>query len=86
MTTLSLRALNRATLDRQFQEETGSTPHDYLVAQRISRAQEMLLARPVASLNKISRACGFTNRRRLNLVFKQVTGKLPAKWRRSQIR
>jgi len=78
--------VSRATLDRQFQEETGSTPHDYLVAQRISRAQEMLLARPVASLNKISRACGFTNRRRLNLVFKQVTGKLPAQWRRSQIR
>jgi transcriptional regulator GlxA family with amidase domain len=75
--------ISRATLDRQFQEETGQTPHDYLVAQRIGRAQEMLLARPAASLSKISQACGFSNRRRLNLVFKQATGKLPAQWRRA---
>jgi LacI family transcriptional regulator len=78
--------ISRATLDRQFQEETGRTPHDYLVEQRIGRAREMLLATPAASLNQISQACGFTNRRRLNLVFKQVTGKLPAQWRRSQSR
>ena len=75
--------ISRATLDRQFQEETGRTPHDYLVEERIGRAQEMLQARPPASLAQIARTCGFANRRRLNLVFKQVTGKLPAQWRRT---
>ena len=76
--------VSRATLDRRFQEETGQTPHDYLVQQRIQAAKEMLLAGSTASLEEISRACGFTNRRRMNLVFKQVTGVLPAQWRQSQ--
>ena len=74
--------ISRATLDRRFREETGQTPHDYLIQQRIRLAQEMLQARPSPSLKKISRACGFTNRRRLNLVFRQVTGVLPSQWRR----
>jgi AraC family transcriptional regulator len=60
----------------------GQTPHDYLVQQRIRLTQEVLLAKPAPSLKKISQACGFTNRRRLNLVFKQITGVLPAQWRR----
>jgi LacI family transcriptional regulator len=75
--------LSRATLDRRFLEETGRTPHDYLVQQRIQAAKEMLSANTPDSLEKIARACGFTNRRRLNLVFKQVTGALPAQWRRT---
>jgi LacI family transcriptional regulator len=75
--------ISRATLDRRFLEETGQTPHDYLVQARIHTAQALLLAKPVASLKKISLACGFTNRRRLNLVFKQVNGVLPAQWRQA---
>jgi LacI family transcriptional regulator len=76
-------AISRATLDRRFQEVIGQTPHDYLVQQRIRLAQEMLLAKPSPSLKKISQACGFGNRRRLNLVFKQVAGVLPTQWRSS---
>ncbi len=45
-------AISRATLDRRFQEETGQTPHDYLIQQRIRLAQEMLLAKPAPSLKK----------------------------------
>ena len=78
--------ISRATLDRRFRDEIGQTPHDYLIQQRIRLAQEMLLAKPAPTLNKISIACGFTNRRRLNMVFKQVTGLLPAPWRNAQIR
>ncbi len=74
--------VSRATLDRRFREATGQTPHDYLVQQRIRLAQEILQAKPRPSLKKISQACGLTNRRRLNLVFKQVTGVRPAQWRR----
>jgi LacI family transcriptional regulator len=77
--------VSRGTLDRRFLEETGQTPHDYLVQQRIQAAKKMLLAGSTASLEEISRACGFTNRRRLNLVFKQITGLLPAQWRQTQI-
>ena len=74
--------LSRTVLDRRFQQAVGQTPHDYLVQQRIQAARDMLQARPAASLTVISQACGFTNRRRLNLVFKQVTGLLPSQWRR----
>lgn len=74
--------ISRATLDRRFQEAIGQTPHDYLIQQRIRLAQDLLLAKPAPSLKKISQACGFTDRRRLNLVFKQVTGVLPTQWRR----
>lgn len=74
--------ISRATLDRRFHEAIGQTPHDYLIQQRIRLAQELLQANPAPSLKKISRACGFTNRRRLNLVFRQVTGVLPSQWRR----
>jgi LacI family transcriptional regulator len=76
--------ISRATLDRRFRDEIGQTPHDYLIQQRIRLAQEMLLAKPAPTLNKISIACGFTNRRRLNTVFKQVTGLLPAQWRNAK--
>jgi LacI family transcriptional regulator len=85
-TVAELLGTSRATLDRRFREEIGQTPHDYLVRQRIGQAQEMLLAKPAPSLNAISLACGFTNRRRLNLVFKQITGSLPAHWRQTQQR
>ena len=78
--------ISRARLDRRFLEATGQTPHDYLVQQRIRKAQEMLMAKPPRSLKDISLACGFTNRRRLNLVFKQITGSLPAQWRQLQKR
>lgn len=76
--------ISRATLDRRFRDEIGHTPHDYLIQQRIRLAQELLLAKPAPTLNKISTACGFTNRRRLNMVFKQITGLLPAQWRNAQ--
>jgi LacI family transcriptional regulator len=76
--------ISRAILDRRFHEEIGLTPHDYLVQLRIQLAQEMLLAEPRHSLKRISKTVGFTDRRRLNLVFKQATGVLPTAWRDSQ--
>jgi LacI family transcriptional regulator len=78
--------ISRATLDRRFRDELGQTPHEYLIQQRIRLAQDLLLAKPAPALSKISIACGFTNRRRLNMVFKQVTGLLPAQWRNAQNR
>lgn len=78
--------ISRATLDRRFRDEIGQTPHDYLIQQRIRLAQDLLLATPAPTLKHISTASGFSNRRRLNMVFKQVTGLLPAQWRNAQNR
>jgi LacI family transcriptional regulator len=76
--------ISRATLDRRFQKEAGETPHDFLASERIKMAQELLRAGPEASLEAISRASGFSDRRRFNLVFKQAVGQPPAAWRAAQ--
>jgi LacI family transcriptional regulator len=73
----------RVTLERRFRHVTGQTLHDYLVQQRVRRAQELLLQNPALSLQAIARQSGFPDRRRLNQVFQHVTGKSPAVWRKT---
>lgn len=72
--------ISRVTLERRFLQVTGQTMHKYLTAHRIQRAQELLSARPAMSLQNIARQCGFADRRRLNLVFRQIMGRSPAAW------
>ena len=73
----------RVTLERRFRQVTGQTLHDYLVQQRVRRAQELLVQKPALSLQSIARQSGFPDRRRLNQVFHHVTGKAPAVWRKT---
>lgn len=72
----------RATLERHFSQVMGVTLHDYLLQQRIQRAQELLAINPPLSLQAISRQCGIPDRRRLNRIFRRVTGKSPVAFRR----
>ena len=76
--------ISRVTLERHFRMVTGQTLHDYIVHQKVRRAQELLLERPQRSLQGIAKLCGFPDRRRLNLVFRRVTSKTPADWRGHQ--
>jgi len=76
--------ISRVTLERHFRLVTGQTLHDYIVHQKVRRAQELLLERPQRSLQGIAKLCGFPDRRRLNLVFRRVTSKTPADWRGHQ--
>jgi LacI family transcriptional regulator len=73
--------VSRATLDRRFLEQTGETPHNILKKERIRLARDLLEAGSPMTLNAIARLCGFSDRRRLNLVFKKATGLLPTEWR-----
>ncbi|MDB6016665.1 MAG: transcriptional regulator [Pedosphaera sp.] len=73
----------RATLERRFSQVMGLTPHEYLLQQRILRAQELLAVIPPLSLQAISRRCGIPDRRRLNRIFRRVTGKSPAAFRKA---
>lgn len=73
--------ISRVTLERRFRNVTGETMHDYLIQQRIRRAQELLAQTPSPSLQAIAKQCGLPDRRRLNQVFRRDTGKSPAAWR-----
>jgi LacI family transcriptional regulator len=73
----------RATLERRFLQIMGLTLHEYLIQQRIQRAQELLAVHPPLSLQAISRQCGIPDRRRLNRIFRRVTGKSPAGFRKT---
>lgn len=72
--------ISRVTLERHFRLVTGQTIHDYIIHQRVRRAQELLAEKPRRSLQSIARLCGFPDRRRLNQVFRRVTKATPATW------
>jgi LacI family transcriptional regulator len=73
--------ISRVTLERRFRQVIGETPHEYLIQQRVRRAQELLQQDPPPSLQSIAKQSGLPDRRRLNQVFRRVTGKSPAVWR-----
>jgi LacI family transcriptional regulator len=75
--------VSRGTLERRFKQSMGQTPHEYLVQQRVRRAQEFLLAAPDASLEAIAKQCGFRDRPELNRVFRRVMRLSPSAWRES---
>lgn len=69
-----------ATLGRHFKAATGLMPHDYLTRLRIAAARHRL-ATTGESIEKVATACGFTNRKRLNLVFAAKEGVSPRQQR-----
>jgi len=79
-------AVCRATLERRFSQLMGLTLHEYLIQQRIVRAQELLTVHPPLSLEVISRRCGIPDRRRLNRIFRHATGKSPAAFRKTYLK
>ena len=69
--------LSRSVLGRFFKAETGSTVHDYVIAQRMRKAQELLETPNPMTLRKIAILCGFRNRKEMNRIFRRLTGNLP---------
>lgn len=83
---LSRVNISRVTLERRFRQVTGETPHAYLIQHRVRRAQELLSQDPPPSLQEVAQLCGLPDRRRLNQVFRRVTGKSPAAWQASRLK
>ncbi|SEK12647.1 MULTISPECIES: AraC family transcriptional regulator [unclassified Variovorax] len=73
--------LSRSYFIHAFRETTGQTPHQWLVAQRLERAQALLMdfERPLA---EVAAACGFSDQSHFTRVFSQFTGTPPGTWRR----
>jgi AraC family transcriptional regulator len=66
---------------KAFKRAVGVPPHRWLLRQRVSRAQEMLL-KTDEPLTAIALSCGFADQSHLTRVFTKAVGIAPAAWRR----
>lgn len=65
---------------RAFRAQAGQTPHRYLRARRIARAQELLVTTPMP-ITEICDAVGFQSLGSFSALFRRVTGETPAAYR-----
>lgn len=65
---------------REFKEQTGFSPWNYVVQLRLSRARR-LLASSDATLDDIAARLGFSSAFHLSTAFKQAYGLPPKRWR-----
>jgi AraC family transcriptional regulator len=87
----SLRLADLATIARlspdhflrAFKASVGQTPHQYVLAQRIDRAQHLLRSsrRPVADIWRIT---GFSTASHFAAAFRRRVGCTPTEWRQAQ--
>jgi transcriptional regulator GlxA family with amidase domain len=70
------------TFARRFRDETGTTPHQWIVQQRVQRAEE-LLERTELSVEQIAAEVGFGNAAALRHHFTQVRGTSPKSYRQT---
>lgn len=69
-------------LGTQFHKETGETFSTYIRNYRISKAKELLVGTSM-KLKEISERVGYSDPKYFSKVFRDVTGKLPAEYRKS---
>ena len=64
-----------------FRRTTGMRPHEYLLQQRVLKAQR-LISDTHMQLAEIGLMVGFANQAHLSTVFRRFTGQSPGNWRR----
>ena len=73
-------AMSRRTFIRRFQESTGMSPGEWLIATRLEAARFLLESSP-AGLDDISQNCGFGNPAALRHHFRRRLGLTPTAYR-----
>lgn len=73
-------ALSRFHFARRFRRSTGTSPHEFLLGQRVERCKAML-ARTDVPLVDIAARCGFADQSHMTRVFKNHVGTTPARYR-----
>ncbi|MBV9873962.1 MAG: helix-turn-helix transcriptional regulator [Verrucomicrobia bacterium] len=68
---------------RQFKAATGLAPHQFLIARRVERAQELLRRTGDVNLGDVAIAAGFYDQSLLSLHFKRIVGVTPGQFRAS---
>ena len=74
--------ISRRRLEQRFRQSLGCSPAAFLNEQRVERAKRLLSDGELTSLTDIGAACGFSELRRFREVFRRITGKSPADFRR----
>lgn len=67
-------------LSRLFKSALGRTPHQFVIAQRISLAKLMMLNSD-KSLSQIAYQCGFANQAHFTTRFRDMTGETPSRFK-----
>jgi len=70
---------------RTFKEETGYTPHDYIIRTRVNAAIFFLRATNL-TLTEITYKCGFSSESAFNNTFKLLTGLTPLVYRKTSLK
>lgn len=73
-------ALSRYHFARGFRQAMGLTPHEFVLRQRVARAQ-LLLRRTRTPLHEIASMCGFADQSHMTRVFRKQLGTTPGKYR-----
>lgn len=72
--------LSRQHLFRIFKEETGKSPHSYILDKKIEKSKALLL-NPEIKIIEIVSLLGFTDESHFSRVFKKATGMSPSQYR-----
>ena len=75
-------ALSRFHFARMFRQAMGTSPHEFVLQQRLARARA-LLSRTDAPLLGIAASCGFADQSHMNRVFRKRVGQTPGQFRAS---
>jgi transcriptional regulator GlxA family with amidase domain len=75
-------SMSRRTFARRFRDETGTTPHQWVLTQRIVLAQRLLEAGEL-TVEQIAERCGFGSATMLRHHFRRVRATAPTAYRRA---
>ena len=67
-----------------FKERVGTSPHQYVLNQRIEKSKFLLSFNPNISLTEIAFACGFTSSSQFSNIFVAKTGMTPYQYKKNQ--
>jgi len=74
-------AMSPRTFARRFRDQTGTTPLQWLITNRVRRAQELLEARTL-TVDQVSAAAGFDSPITFRARFRRLVGLTPSEYRR----
>jgi AraC family transcriptional regulator len=83
-TLAAVAGLGVRQFSRAFRASTGSSPHQYLLTQRVERAKALLSSSTPESLAGVALRCGFADQSQFTRTFVRHTGQTPAVYRAMQ--